>query len=75
MARIGAFSGPSEEYGVPLSFVHPVDNDFSRAKWSPQLLDPSLKLTDEERQALQDEIDSLFALGKLVENLPKYGSY
>lgn len=73
MARFGAFSGPSEEYGVPLSFVHPVDNDFSKARWSPQLLDPKLKLTDEERQALQDEIDQLIALGKLSQNF-SYGS-
>lgn len=72
---MGAFSGPAEEYGVPLSFVHPPDNDFSKAKWSAALLDPSLKLTDEERQALQDEIDGLFALGKLTDNLPQYGSF
>lgn len=68
MARIGAFSGPSEEYGVPLSFVHPADNDFTKARWHPSLLDPKLKLTDEERQRLQDEIDSIFALEKLTEN-------
>lgn len=55
--------------------MHPPDNDFTKAKWSPQLLDPSLKLTDEERQALQDEIDQLFALGKLTENLPQYGTF
>lgn len=70
MARIGSFSGPSEEYGVPLSFVHPPDNDFSKARWSPELLDPNLKLTDEERQRLQDEIDDLFGLGKWTEYLP-----
>lgn len=44
------------------------DNDFAKARWSPQLLDPKLKLTDEERQALQDEIDQLVALGKLSQN-------
>ena len=69
MARIGSFSGPTEEYGVPLSFVHPPDNDFSKARWHPSLLDPKLKLTDEERQRLQDEIDSVFALTKLTENV------
>ena len=69
VARIGSFSGPSEEYGVPLSIVHPSDNDFGRARWSPELLDPRLHLTDEERQRLQDEIDSVFALEKLTENV------
>jgi len=52
-----------------LSIVHPADNDFARARWSPELLDPKLKLTEEEKQRLQDEIDSVFALEKLTENV------
>ena len=66
---MGSFSGPTEEYGVPLSSVHPTDNDFSKARWHPSLLDPKLKLTEEERQRLQDEIDQVFALEKLTENV------
>lgn len=45
------------------------DNDFNRAKWHPALLDPKLKLTDEERYQLQEEIDQLFSLGKLTETV------
>ena len=50
--------------------MHPPDNDFSRAKFSKELLDPSLKLTDEERRKLQEEIDQVLALEKLTESVP-----
>ena len=33
------------------------------------MLDPKLKLTEEERERLQDEIDQVFALQKLTENV------
>jgi hypothetical protein len=55
--------------------VQPPDNDFSKARFSKQLLDPKLKLTDEERRRLQDEIDQLFALEKYIDYLPDYGAY
>lgn len=59
MARMGSFAGPSEQYGMPLSFVHPADNDFAKARFNPILLDPRWKLTDEQRQELQDDVDKL----------------
>jgi hypothetical protein len=49
--------------------VHPPDNDFTKAKWSKELLDPKLKLTDEERRKLQEEIDQILALEKLTETV------
>lgn len=49
--------------------MHPPDNDFTKAKWSKELLDPKLKLTDEERRKLQEEIDQILALEKLTETV------
>lgn len=60
MARMGQFAGAGEQYGGPVSFVHPVDNDFERARFSPELLDPRLKLTNAQRRKLQREIDDTF---------------
>lgn len=57
--RMGQFAGPSEQYGLPLSFVHPVDNDFIKAEFNPILLDPRWKLTDKQRRKLQDEVDKV----------------
>lgn len=59
----------------PLSTLHRVgidkpDNDFSRAKYSKELLDPKLNLTEEERRRLQEEIDQVLALEKLTESVP-----
>lgn len=65
MARMGRFAGATEEYGVPLSFVHPVDNDFAKARFSEILLDPKYKLTDRQRRELQQQIDELTALLRL----------
>jgi hypothetical protein len=62
MARMGAFAGPSEPYGAPLSYIHPADNDFSKAKFHPSLLDPRLKLTNKQRRELQRDIDDLAGL-------------
>ena len=67
MARMGNFAGPSEPYGQPLSFIHPRDNDFAKARFHPVLLDPRLKLTNKQRREMQREIDDLAAtlqLGK-----------
>lgn len=69
MARSGSFAGPSEGYAEPLSYVHPIDNSFMKSRYHPSLLDPKLKLTDEERDRLQAEIDDLLGAAKLTEQL------
>jgi hypothetical protein len=61
MARMGRFAGPSEPYGQPLSYIHPADNDFAKARFNPILLDPRLKLTNAQRRRLQDKSDRLAA--------------
>jgi hypothetical protein len=66
VARMGTFAGASEAYGVPLSFIHPADNDFAKARFHPILLDPRLKLTNKQRRRLQGEIDDLAGLGRLA---------
>lgn len=72
MARIGEFAGPSVEFGVPLSFVHPKDNNFLKAQFHPFLLDPRLKLTDKQRRELQKEIEDLFGLLQLIDFLDQF---
>lgn len=62
MARMGTFAGATEQYGGPVSFVHPKDNDFEKARFNPILLDPRLKLTNKQRRELQREIDDLYYL-------------
>jgi hypothetical protein len=62
MARMGKFAGPSEAYGPPLSYIHPADNDFAKAKFHPSLLDPRLKITNKRRRELQREADDLAGL-------------
>jgi hypothetical protein len=59
MARLGAFAGPSEQYGMPLSFIHPKDNDFAKARFHPIFLDPRWKLTNQQRRELQQKADDL----------------
>lgn len=66
MARMGTFAGASEAYGMPLSFIHPKDNDFAKARFHPILLDPRLKLTNKQRRRIQREIDDLAGLGRLA---------
>lgn len=61
LARIGSFSRGTVEYGLPLSFVKPPDNN-PGSKFSPGLNDPSLKLTEQEKEDLQDRIDELSAV-------------
>ena len=68
MARMGTFAGATETYGDPVAFVHPVDNDFNKARFSDPLLDPRLKLTDEQKRELQKEIDDLYFLLKLAQD-------
>jgi hypothetical protein len=59
MARRGSFSKGYVEYGAPLSFVHPQDNVMPKP-FVDELYDPSLGLTDEQREELQDRIDDLY---------------
>ena len=66
MARMGTFAGASEAYGGVLSFIHPKDNDFAKARFHPLLLDPRLKLTNKQRRRLQQKIDDLAGLGRLA---------
>ena len=65
MARLGVFAGPTEAYGVSMSFVHPADNDFLKGKYDPLLLDPRLQLTDKQRREIQAEIEQVTAVLKL----------
>lgn len=65
MARTGSFAGPTEQYGLPLSFVHPKDNDFAKARFTPLLLDPRWDITQKQRREIQQEIDDLLGLLKL----------
>jgi len=71
MARSGQFTGPTEGYAEPLSFIYPPGGlpDFLKSRYAAELLDPKLKLTDEERDRLQKEIDDLVAAEKLTEQL------
>lgn len=71
MARIGSFLGPEEVYGRPLSVVHPKDNNVTKSRFHESLLDPKLKLTDERRRELQDEILELLAILKLARDFPE----
>lgn len=59
MARMGTFTGATEVYGDPVSFVHPKDNDFDKARFSDAVLDPRFKLTDKQMRDAQREIDDL----------------
>ena len=66
MARMGTFAGASEQYAVPLSYIHPKDNDFRKARFHPLLLDPRLGLTNKQRRRLQRQIDDLAGLGRVA---------
>lgn len=66
---MGRFAGPSEPYGTPLSFVHPADNDFAKARFHPSLLDPRLKITNKQRRKLQRDMDDLAGLLQLGREL------
>ena len=60
MARTGSFSGGGQVFGTPMSIVHPPDNNVDAARFAPGLHDPSLKLTDAQREELQSQIDDLY---------------
>ena len=57
---MGTFAGATEAYGGPVSFVHPKDNDFEKARFNPAVLDPRWKMTDKQRRETQEEIDELY---------------
>lgn len=61
MARSGSFSRGTVDYGNPLSFVKPADNN-PGSKFDAPLLDPSLGLTDQQKEDLQQQIDDLDAV-------------
>lgn len=65
MARMGTFAGATEEYGLPLSFIQPPDNDFEKGRFSPPLLDKRLDLTKKQKREIQREIDEFMALLRL----------
>lgn len=65
MARMGQFAGALEAYGLPLSYIHPKDNDMAKAKFHPVLLDPRWKMTSKQRREAQQEIDDLVRLMQL----------
>jgi hypothetical protein len=62
MARAGSFAGAPASYNEKLSIVHPPDNNVDAARYAPELLDPSLKLSEEQREELQEQIDELFSV-------------
>jgi hypothetical protein len=70
VARVGSFLGPTQAYGAPLSVVHPSDNDFTKSKYHPSLLDPKLKLTQEELDEIQKEILELLRTLQVGRDLP-----
>lgn len=61
MARMGQFSRSATQYGMPVGVVKPPDNNVG-SRYSEDLLDPSMGLTEEQRQELQDRINELFAV-------------
>lgn len=54
------FAGGTEQYGGVVSYVHPKDNDFEKARFHPSLLDPRLDITNKQRRELQKEIDDQY---------------
>lgn len=70
MSRSGQFSGPSEEYGVPLSVVLTPDNNLGDSLFHQSLNDPKLKLDQAEKDRLQQEIDDLLRTLQLSGEVP-----
>jgi hypothetical protein len=60
MARVGEFTGGQAGYGQPLSYKHPIDNDFNKGRFAPRLL--AMDISDSKRVDLQERIDELFAV-------------
>lgn len=69
MARVGNFQGAATQYGQPLSYVVPPDNSFKKALYDPALLDPRLHLTNKQLRDLQAEVDQIYSLQQLVDQL------
>lgn len=59
--RIGSFSRTTHVYGQSLSVVHPPDND-PGSVIPPELLDPSLRLSEKEQHELAQRIADLYAI-------------
>lgn len=70
MVRSGQFLGPSQVFGAPLAIVKPPDNDVTKSRYHPSLLDPSLKLTEDQMRDLQNEINELYRTLQLGRDLP-----
>jgi hypothetical protein len=62
MARMGSFSGGGQLFGQPIAVVHPPDNNVQAARYAPELLDPSLQLTEQQREELQQRVDELYGV-------------
>ena len=60
MARTGSFSGGGQLFGAPIAVVHPPDNNVDAVRYAPELLDPSLQLTEQQREELQARVDELY---------------
>ena len=71
MARSGSFLGPSEIFGVPLSVVHPPDNNVAGSQFHPLLRDPALGLDDERMREMQKEIMGLLSVLQITRDLPQ----
>jgi len=67
MARSGSFSGPTEEYGLPLSVVKVNDNALP-PRFHP-LIEALTGFTDEEKAELQNKLDEGFGIVELINSL------
>jgi hypothetical protein len=67
MARSGSFSGPTEEYGLPLSVVKTNDNALP-PRFHP-LIEALTGFTDEEKAELQNKLDEGFGIIELINGL------
>lgn len=71
MARTGQFLGPTQTFGAPLAIVKPADNNVTSSRYHPALLDPSLKLTEDQMRDMQNEINELYRTLQLGRDLPQ----
>ena len=62
MARMGTFSGATEQYGAPLSYIHPKDNDFGKAKYHEIIQDARFGLNTKQKRQAQEEVNEVFAV-------------
>lgn len=61
--RVGQFSRTSHQYGQALSVVKPPDNKPGSAI-PPELMDPSLKLNEQQQRELAERIRDLYNIYK-----------